>query len=105
VVGIIFVIFVATVIRAGSGASVPDGEITITSCGATAAGNVRAEVRVENKSKTDKTYFITVEFVEGNQRLGTGLIVVNDLHPGSRPTRTPSPCTSRPAASPAGSAT
>lgn len=83
VLGLVLVVCLGGVLAGGLGGNAAAAdEISIASCGATAAGNMVAELRVENKSKSDKTYFITVEFVSGNERLGDGHIVINDLHPG-----------------------
>jgi hypothetical protein len=57
-------------------------EVTIVNCGTTSAGNLMAEVRVENKSDRERSYWVTVEFLNGSDRVADGRAYVTDVRPG-----------------------
>lgn len=57
-------------------------DVTITSCSRTSFGNMSVEVSVTNSSDRERSYWITVEFVDGNERLDEGRIYISDVRPG-----------------------
>jgi hypothetical protein len=57
-------------------------EVTISNCGTTEGGNPQAEVRVENKSNRERSYWVTVEFFSGSDRVADGRAYITDVRPG-----------------------
>lgn len=81
VFGFFFIRYVLPTTASPAAPSIDD-EVSFVACTTTPAGNPVATVRIENKGPRPRSYLITVEFVSGSQRYGTGHASVADLGPG-----------------------
>ncbi len=77
---LVFCMFGAFAVTRSSHAG--DSDVTIEGCHLTSAGLATADLRVENSASINASYIITVEFVQGSERLGQDKAYVNGLRPG-----------------------